>query len=132
MKGYAKVEVVRAMQARENYIKFMNNMDKVFPEYVQRYYDWKYPQLNFVDKWLRRNQTNTEFLCADSGWNGYSWPLRKVLTDKEHDDVCLYQDKHNIGKVSAAIRKLTYASSDGMITVDQDIAGFIEKWEEKS
>jgi hypothetical protein len=73
-----------------------------------------------------------EFLGADCGWHGYSWPLREVLTDKEHDDVCLYQDKHNIGKISSAIRKLCYASSDGMITVDQDIAGFIEKWEEKS
>lgn len=72
MKGYAKVEVARAMQARENYIKFMDKMDKVFPGYVQRYYDWKYPQLNFVDKWLRRNQINVEFLCADCGWNGYS------------------------------------------------------------
>lgn len=129
MRGYAKVEVVRALQARENYIKFMDTMEEKFPEYVQRYYDWKYPQLNFIERWIRRNNCPVEFLCIDCGWDGYSRPLRKVLTDVELEGVRVYEDRHNINKISAAIRKLCYASSDGLIMVDQDIAGFIEKWE---
>lgn len=129
MKGYAKVEVVRAMQARDNYIKFMDKMDKVFPEYVQRYYDQEFPKLSRFDKWFRRNQTPGQFLSSMLGWNSYSEQLYKVLNEEELNIVCTFSNRHNTNPASAAVRKLCYASSDGMITVDQDIAGFIEKWE---
>lgn len=131
MKGYAKVEVVRAMQARDNYIKFMDKMDKVFPEYVQRYYDQEFPKLSAIGKWLRRNKTPAQFLSEMLGWNAYSDQLYKVLNDTELNDLDLYSGRYNTNEVSRTVRKLCYSSSDGFILVDQDIAEFIEKWEWK-
>lgn len=129
MRGYAKVEVVRALQARENYIKFMGDVEEKFLEYVQRYYDQEFPKLGRFDKWLRRNQTPGQFLSSMLGWNSYSEQLYKVLNREELNNVCIFSNRHNTNPTSAAIRKLCYASSDGLIMVDQDIAGFIEKWE---
>lgn len=129
MQGYARLEVERALKARENYIKFMDEMELKFPEFVQRYYNQEFPKLSTIGKWFRRKQTPAQFLREMLGWNSYTGQLYKVLNDKELDDVDLYSDRYNINQVSRTVRKLCHSSSDGFILVDQDIAGFIEKWE---
>lgn len=131
MKGYVKVDAHVALQSVENYKNILKEADEKFPSFVKRYYDWKYPQLNFFSKWKRKTDDYIAFMLEDTGWNGYSWILRNVLTEQEMSLVLIKQQRYTSDKRVVAITMLCNVASDNSILVDQEISEFIHSFKDK-
>jgi hypothetical protein len=129
MKGYTRVGVEKAMSARSAYLKWEQDTKKLVEQKIVEYRDQEYPKLWVVSRWLRKNQTPKQFLLDDlKMFDDYSDKLYKVCTGEECSQIYKWCWCSSTNAISATIRKLCNASSDGWILVDQDIAGFIEEY----
>lgn len=130
MKGYAEVSCTKAMSARYNYINWVEQTEAlIFDELIPKYYAQEYPKQNFLLRWWYKDKTPEQFLRAKSEFlSPFSEQLFLVATAQELKVTDLWERSYSTNQKSKAIRQLCAASTKGKISVDNELAGFIEEW----
>lgn len=128
MKGYAKISKEKALEASDNYIKWLSDTEKLINQKIIEYYNQEYPKLSWFGKWCHRKDDPKEFIRSKlQMFSSYSDELYKVCTMEEDKDIKYWcYGSHN--EQSRSIRSLANTSEDGFVTLDQTLAAFVEKW----
>ncbi len=127
MKGYARVDIFDAIQARGNFLQWLEDVEKLFEKYCEDFYKEWYPKQNFISRYLNKNKTPEEFFYLNVARYGFDY---WVYGDDEISvNLSMYYwYRWEVEKKSKAVESLYKATKDDYILVDQTLAAHINKW----